>query len=73
MKLQVVHEKIAHKKLSIEQIKKKESEILQAIQFNLIGATPFEITAHILLRCNLKDILEPRVFNYLEKICVYLA
>jgi hypothetical protein len=28
MKLQVVHEKIAHKKLNPELIKKKESEIL---------------------------------------------
>ncbi len=28
MKLSVVHEKIAHKKLTIEQIKRKESDIL---------------------------------------------
>jgi hypothetical protein len=41
MKLAVVHEKIAHKKLSIDQIKKKESEILSAIQFNIIGTTPY--------------------------------
>lgn len=35
MKLKVLHEKIAHKKLSLDQIKNKEKEILEALDYNI--------------------------------------
>ncbi len=53
MKLQVVHEKIAHRKLSIEAIKKKESDILAAIGFNLVGGTIYEVYNHLLIKVGL--------------------
>jgi hypothetical protein len=73
MKLQVVHEKIAHRKLSIDQIKLKESEILAACNFYLIGATPYELAMHCLARTQLGEILDRKIFTYLEKICTYLS
>lgn len=73
MKLQVVHEKIAHKKLNPELIKKKESEILQTIGFNLVGGTLFEVFNHFLIKVGLDKQLETKVYNYMKKICVYLA
>lgn len=73
MKLQVVYDKIAHKKLPVEQIKEKEAEILETINFELIGATPYEITMHTLYKTGLKDFFEPYIYSYLEKICVYLS
>ena len=45
-----MHEKIAHRKLSIDQIKMKESEILNAFNFEVIGATPYELSMHCLAR-----------------------
>jgi len=73
MKLSIVHEKIAHRKLSPDIIKKKESDILGAIQFNLIGATPYDIAMHVLCKLNLRECLEKKITTYLEKICIYLA
>ena len=71
MKLQVVHEKIAHRKLTADQIKKKESDILQTIGFNLVGGTIYEIFNHLLMKIELN--LEPKIFTYMKKICIYLA
>ena len=73
MKLQVVHEKIAHKKLSIDQIKMKESEILAACNFHMIGGTPYELAMHCLTRTQLSQTLDKKIFAYLEKICIYLS
>ncbi|CAK85244.1 unnamed protein product (macronuclear) [Paramecium tetraurelia] len=60
MKLSVVYEKIAHKKLTTDQIKKKESDILQTIGFDLVGGTLF-------------DILLEKNYKYLKKLCLYLS
>ncbi|KAM3130663.1 hypothetical protein pb186bvf_017255 [Paramecium bursaria] len=73
MKLQVVHDKIAHKKLSIDQIKKKESEILQTIGFDLCGATIYEQYNLILQNCQIEEKLPLKHYRYLKKLCLYLA
>ena len=73
MKLSTVYEKIAHKKLAIDLIKKKESEILVAIDFNLIGGTMYDIWTHCLARMDLKESLDKKIFKYLQKICTYLS
>jgi len=39
MKLKVVYEKIAHKKISIETIKNKEADILNTLNFNIVKTT----------------------------------
>ena len=43
VKLQIVHEKIAHKKLSKEEIREKESQIAHALDFKFVGVTLHEI------------------------------
>lgn len=73
LKLSVVHEKISHKKLSSEQIKQKESEIMQAINFSLTDSTLFEFLMLTLQSLNLKEITSKKYYNYLQKVCIYLA
>ncbi|KRX09298.1 Cyclin-like protein [Pseudocohnilembus persalinus] len=74
MKLQVVYEKIAHKKLPIEVIKEKEAEILSVLNFELIGSTPYEYVMMVLYKSGLRDSLESKKnYDYLIKICIYLS
>ena len=72
MRLAVVHEKIAHKKLSVEEIMQKEGEILQALNFNLVSATIHDFVTNVLFQLNLKEQLGADLYEYLEKVCVYL-
>mmetsp|Transcript_19074 Transcript_19074/g.2595 ORF Transcript_19074/g.2595 Transcript_19074/m.2595 type:complete len:102 (+) Transcript_19074:51-356(+) len=65
MKLKVVYDKIAHKKLPIDDIKNKEAEILEVLNFEIIGATPYELTIHTLVKTGLKEMLETKIFSYL--------
>lgn len=53
VKLQIVHEKIAHKKLTKEEIKDKETNILQVLDFNLNGTTILDILTMVLSILNL--------------------
>ena len=73
LKLSVVQEKIAHKKLSSELIRNKESEIMQAVNFSLTGATLYEFVSISLRSLGLKDITSKKCYNYLEKVCIYLS
>jgi hypothetical protein len=73
MKLRVVHEKIAHRKLSIEQIKAKEGQIFDTLGFRLDGGTMFEVYNWILHRIDLRRTLSSKHFRYLQRLCVYLA
>ncbi|CAD8061186.1 unnamed protein product [Paramecium sonneborni] len=73
MKLSVVYEKIAHKKLSTDQIKKKESEILQTIGFDLVGGTLFDMYNLILTNCFIESKLLEKNYKYLKKLCLYLS
>lgn len=73
MKLSVVHEKIAHKKLSIESIKKKESDILSVIGFDLVGGTLYDMYNLILTNCNVESKLLDKNYKYLKKLCLYLS
>ncbi|CAD8056391.1 unnamed protein product [Paramecium sonneborni] len=73
MKLSVVHEKIAHKKLSTDQIKKKESDILQTIGFDLVGGTLYDMYNLILTNCFIEQKLKEKNYKYLKKLCLYLS
>lgn len=72
VKLKVVYEKIAHKKLSIETIKAKEQEILAALDFNIITGSLIEILAISYTKLSFED-LNNKKKDYLEKICIYLS
>jgi len=73
LRLNVIYEKIAHKKLSQEQIKRKEGEILKTLEFNLSNATPYEFMQNALYQLNLQKLLNEKHYEYLHKVCGYLA
>ena len=73
LRLSVVHEKIAHKKIHPDQIKKKEMEIFMTLDYKMTNSTPYEFIMNTLYQLNLKEIMAPRLYNYLKKVCVYLA
>ena len=72
LKLSTIHEKIAHKKLSIEQIKNKELEIMETLNYNLGMATPYEFLTIALNTLNLKNVISKKSYEYLEKVNLYL-
>ncbi len=71
-KLKLVYEKIGHKKIPIEEIKKKEQEILEVLNFNLIHPTPNEFTMLAIQILNSKTEIQRKTKIYLEKVCIYL-
>jgi len=73
LRLSVVHEKIAHKKIHPDQIKKKEMEIFMTLGYKMTNCTPYEFIMNALYQLNLKETMAPRLYNYLKKVCVYLA
>ncbi|CAD8082112.1 unnamed protein product [Paramecium primaurelia] len=70
VKLQIVHEKIAHKKLSKEEIKDKETNILQVLDFNLNGTTILDIITMVLSILNLHQQLYEAA-NLLSKLTLF--
>lgn len=73
LRLSVVHEKIAHKKIHPDQIKKKEMEVFMTLDYKMTNSTPYEFIMNTLYQLNLKETMAPRLYNYLKKVCVYLA
>lgn len=73
MRLTVLHERIAHKKLSEEQIKAMEAEILNTLQFNLLGTSPYDIAMQTLTLAGYQEKFSSEEFEYAHKICVYLC
>jgi len=73
LRLQVVVEKIAHRKLNPEQIKKKEMEIFATLEYKMTHTTPYEFIMNALFQLNLKDSMNPRLYEYLQKVCIYLS
>ncbi len=55
VRLKTVHEKIAHKKISIQEIKKKELEILDGLNFEITGCTFFDILGLTLFKMDLSE------------------
>ena len=73
LRLQTVHERIAHKKLSLEQIKSKELEILEALDFNITGPTVYDYVLLLIHLIGLKSQLSEKKFNIFEKIVSYIS
>jgi len=68
-----LHEKIAHKKLSLDQIKRKEMEIFSTLGYKMTNVTPYEFIMNALYQLNLKETMTPKFYDYLQKVCTYLA
>lgn len=73
LKVKLMHEKIAHRKLSREDIIRKEGEIMTVLDFDLVGVNNYELLQHALYVHGVRGLLEPRHFAYLEKIALYLS
>ncbi|CAD8127463.1 unnamed protein product [Paramecium sonneborni] len=70
VKLQVVHEKIAHKKLTKDEIKEKETNILTTLDFSLVGITILDIITIVLSILNMNQQLY-QITLYLSKLALY--
>jgi hypothetical protein len=73
LRLSVVHEKIGHKKLSLDTIKQKEMEIFSTLEYKMTSTTPHEFIMNALFQLNLKETMTPKLYDYLLKVCAYLA
>ena len=72
-KLQLVHEKIAHKKISKEQIRATERDIMRVLKHDMSCSTSYEFMMNSLYLLSLNEILDEKYFKYLVKVCIYLA
>jgi len=72
-KLKLVYEKIAHKKISKEEIRKKEQEIMKVLNNDMSTSTSYEFMMNSLYLLKLNEILDDKYFKYLIKVCIYLA
>ncbi|CAD8209526.1 unnamed protein product [Paramecium pentaurelia] len=70
VKLQIVHEKIAHKKLTKDEIKDKETNILSTLDFNLVGITVLDVITIVLSILNMNQQLY-QITLYLAKMALY--
>jgi len=76
LKLSVVHEKIAHRKLSVEQMRDKESEILQTLDFDIRHPTLYDfltIYQEHALRPNLTLIQLTDSYELIDLLSIYVA
>jgi hypothetical protein len=73
IKLKTVHEKIAHKKLSMEEIRQKEKEILKDLQFCITGCNMYDFLSLALFKLNIAQHLGEVETNFFYRLCIYLA
>ncbi|KAL4469497.1 hypothetical protein ABPG74_004750 [Tetrahymena malaccensis] len=73
LRLQIIEERISHNKLSQEQVKQTEAEILNTLDFNLLGTSPYEIAMQTLTLIGLQDKLSHEEFQYCHRVCLYLC
>lgn len=69
----MVHDKIAHKKISKEKIRATERDIMRVLKHDLSCSTSYEFMMNSLYLLNLNEILDEKYFKYLVKVCIYLA
>ena len=72
-KLKLVVSKIGHNKLSKEEIKKAETDIIKALDFDVSAVTSFDIIMNCLYVLKINEIMSEKYFDYLVKVCLYLA
>lgn len=73
LRLQTVYERIAHKKLSCEQIKEKELEMLESLDFNVTGPTIYDYVILLVHLNGVKQQLNEEKFLVFEKIISYIS
>jgi len=73
LRIRVVHEKIAHKKFSKEEIRDKETEMIDTLGFNCCPVTLLSFIEVSLCHIRMKEVLSSKLNSHLEKLCVYIA
>ena len=82
IKLSVVYEKIGHRKLSKDEIKAKEADIVYnndsiffrtSINFNFAKVTLYEIMTHLLTKISMLFKLPVKCVEYIMKTSIYLS
>jgi Cyclin, N-terminal domain len=71
--LSTFYEKIGHKKLSKEDIKRREQDILHAINFELSTPSIHDFITVTVKQLNLEALLEPTHLTFFKKMCSYLS
>ena len=73
LKLSLITSKIAHSKLTSTQILDKELEILEKLNFEIDSPTLLRFLEIILLKLNLIEDLDEKIYNLLVKLVMYNA
>jgi cyclin B len=72
-KLKLVIKKIAHNKLTKDQIRNAEKDIFKALDFDISAVTSYDIIMSTLYLLKINEIMSEKYFKYLVKVCLYLA
>lgn len=72
MKLRVVQEKIAHKKISLQAIQEMEQDILSTLNFAVTGSSMHEIGFMVLKQLDLNELLDEEQLKHLERFMVHV-
>lgn len=73
MKLQIVHERIAHRKLSCEEIKSKEMEILDDLDFEMMGPTFYDFVILLLHLIDVQSQVNEQKYDLFVSIVSYVS
>jgi G2/mitotic-specific cyclin-B1 len=73
LKLQIVHERIAHKKLSCEEIKSKEMEILDDLDFEMMGPTFYDFVILLLHLTDIQSQVNEQTYDLFVSIVSYVS
>lgn len=67
LRIRVVHEKIAHKKFTKDEIRDKETEMIDTLNFYCCPVTLLSFIEFALSHIDLKEVLPAKLNSHLEK------
>jgi hypothetical protein len=73
LRISVMHSKISHGKFSKEEIKNKETDILQALNFECSPITILNFLELAIETLKLRDVLTESLYAHFAKLSVYIA
>lgn len=73
LRISIMENKISHGKFSKEQIRKKETELIAAMDFFCSPVTTLHFVEYGIQSLNLREELSEKLYNHLQKLSVYIA
>ena len=73
LRIRIIHEKIAHKKFTKDEIRDRETQMINTLNFNVCPVTIINFIELSLSFLSLKDSLTQKINSHLEKLCVYIG